>query len=143
LVDPDNRRPVDFAGRRRLLAELDAGALPPVDATGAAKLLVTSRALRLRRDHPEWFIRYRPVDVVGRARSHVIAADRGGVVVAVVRLPVGLERAGGWRDTRVAIRRGDHVDVLTGRRYDGGWVPADDLFHRYPVVLLAPDRRPE
>ncbi|HEV2087513.1 MAG TPA: malto-oligosyltrehalose synthase, partial [Cryptosporangiaceae bacterium] len=53
LVDPDNRRPVDFTARGELLACLDAGWLPEVDAGGAAKLLVTSRALRLRRDAPE------------------------------------------------------------------------------------------
>ena len=60
LVDPDNRRPVDFELRRRLLADLDRGTLPALDDTGAAKLLVTSRALRLRRDHPELFTRYAP-----------------------------------------------------------------------------------
>src|SRR5204862_2776151 len=65
LVDPDNRRPVDFALRRDLLARLDAGWLPPVDASGAAKLLVTTRALRLRRARPGLFTRYRPVYAEG------------------------------------------------------------------------------
>ncbi|MER7475639.1 malto-oligosyltrehalose synthase, partial [Micromonospora sp. NPDC000018] len=67
LVDPDNRRPVDFAVRRQLLADLDAGRLPRVDAGGAAKLLVVSRTLRLRRDRPELFTGYRPVPAHGRA----------------------------------------------------------------------------
>src|SRR5690606_21527206 len=57
LVDPDNRRPVDFAVRRELLARIDAGWRPPIDETGAAKLLVTSRALRLRRERRELFTR--------------------------------------------------------------------------------------
>ncbi len=61
LVDPDNRRPVDFAARRELLARIDDGWLPPIDDTGAAKLLVTARALRLRRQRPELFRSYRPV----------------------------------------------------------------------------------
>ena len=52
LVDPDNRRPVDFAHRAALLAEIDSGATPLVDAGGAAKLLVTSRALRLQARSP-------------------------------------------------------------------------------------------
>src|ERR1700736_5375686 len=63
LVDPDNRRPVDYVRRQSLLADLDAGRLDaasspdpdPVARLDAAKLLVTSRALRLRRDHPDWF----------------------------------------------------------------------------------------
>ncbi|MFD0787445.1 malto-oligosyltrehalose synthase, partial [Micromonospora azadirachtae] len=45
LVDPDNRRPVDFAVREQLLARLGAGWQPPVDSRGAAKLLVVSRTL--------------------------------------------------------------------------------------------------
>jgi (1->4)-alpha-D-glucan 1-alpha-D-glucosylmutase len=137
LVDPDNRRPVDFDHRRRLLAEIDAGQLPPVDATGAAKLLVTSRALRLRRERPEWFTRYQPVDVAGSARAHVIAVDRGGVVVAVVRHPVGLARHG-WDDTVIATRSRAFVDALTGRPHAGGLIAAAELFERYPAVLLAP-----
>ena len=68
LVDPDNRRPVDYDLRRRLLAALDAGDGPGRSTTtGAAKLLVVSRALRLRRDSPELFTGYQPV-----------AADRPG-----------------------------------------------------------------
>jgi (1->4)-alpha-D-glucan 1-alpha-D-glucosylmutase len=141
LVDPDNRRPVDFDHRRRLLAEIDAGRLPPVDATGAAKLLVTSRTLRLRRDRPEWFTRYAPVDVAGPSPAHVIAVDRGGVVVAVVRHPVRLARRGGWGDTAIATRSRAFVDVLTGRPHAGGMISAADLFERYPVALLAPAER--
>src|SRR3712207_829373 len=60
LVDPDNRRPVDYALRRKLLASLDAGDMPALDESGAAKLLVVSRVLRGRRDHPEWFAGYEP-----------------------------------------------------------------------------------
>jgi (1->4)-alpha-D-glucan 1-alpha-D-glucosylmutase len=54
LVDPDNRRDVDFADRRARLARLDAGH-PPADLDDE-KLLVTSRTLRLRREHPDWFV---------------------------------------------------------------------------------------
>ncbi len=137
LVDPDNRRPVDFAQRRALLAELDAGALPAVDATGAAKLLVTSRALRLRRDRPDLFTRYAPLAVVGTRADHLVAFDRGGAVTLATRLPVGLLAAGGWRDTTVLLPGRAVVDVISGERFEGGEVLVGDILERYPVALLA------
>ncbi len=60
LVDPDNRRPVDFDRRRALLAEVRQSH-PSVDASGAAKLWVTTQALLARRDHPELFTGYAPL----------------------------------------------------------------------------------
>ena len=73
LVDPDNRRPVDFESRAALLAELDGGARPRltggVDDPGAAKLLVTRAALRLRRDQPELFTGYAPLAASGEAAA--------------------------------------------------------------------------
>jgi (1->4)-alpha-D-glucan 1-alpha-D-glucosylmutase len=135
LVDPDNRRPVDFAHRRTLLARLDAGWLPPVDATGAAKLLVTSRALRLRRHAPERFGGYRPVYPDGPAGGHAVAFDRGGVIAVATRLPVGLRRGGGWRETVLPLPAGEWTDGLTGVGYHGAARLAE-MLNRYPVALL-------
>ncbi|MVA76842.1 malto-oligosyltrehalose synthase [Auraticoccus sp. F435] len=132
LVDPDNRRPVDFALRRRLLAEDPS---PVVDASGTAKLRVVREALRLRRDRPELFTGYTPVLADGPAADHLLAFDRGGAVTCVTRLPLTLAEAGGWRDT--AIEVGAVVDVLSGRQHSGR-VPAADLFASLPVALLAP-----
>ncbi|WP_243075030.1 malto-oligosyltrehalose synthase [Microbacterium sp. SS28] len=141
LVDPDNRRRVDFAARQALLAELDAGfrrgELPPIDASGVAKLLVTSRTLRLRRDRPELFTRYTPMTVVGEASDHCIAFDRGGALAVATRLPVGLAERGGWGDTTLLRHGGAAVDILTGRRYEGPRVRVGDLLSTYPVALLA------
>jgi maltooligosyltrehalose synthase len=71
LVDPDNRRPVDFDERVGLLADLDGGARPTlsggVDDPGAAKLLVTRAALGLRRDRSELFGSYTPLPATGEA----------------------------------------------------------------------------
>ncbi|RWR22001.1 malto-oligosyltrehalose synthase [Microbacterium enclense] len=138
LVDPDNRRPVDFAERARLLASLDAeDATPPaVDATGAAKLLVTSRALRVRRDCPERYSLYRPLEAAGAASGHVVAFDRGGVSAVATRLPHGLREAGGWRDTVLLRPHVPAVDVLTGRRFPGGPVLLSELLQDLPVALL-------
>lgn len=138
LVDPDNRRPVDFARRRRLLAAIDAGQHPPVDATGAAKLLVVARALRLRRDRPELFTRYLPATVIGPAAEHAIAFDRGGALTVATRLPVGLAARGSdpWEGTTLLKVSEPAVDVLTGRRFDGGEVAMSQLLSDYPVALL-------
>ncbi|NYF58716.1 malto-oligosyltrehalose synthase [Micromonospora purpureochromogenes] len=138
LVDPDNRRPVDFAVRRDLLARLDGGLRPAVAADGAAKLLVVSRTLRLRRDHPELFTTYRPVAARGPAGAHAVAFDRGGAVAVVTRLPLGLARSGGWRGTTLSISGNSVTDVFTGRVYSGSELLLDDLLSTYPVALLAP-----
>jgi (1->4)-alpha-D-glucan 1-alpha-D-glucosylmutase len=134
LVDPDNRRPVDFSARREMLARLDAGWCPPVDASGAAKLLVTSRALRQRLERP--FTGYARLGADGPAREHVVGFDRGGVVTVVTRLPVGLRRRGGWGDTGLALPAGEWTDALTGHRFAGPAVPLVDLLRVYPVALL-------
>ena len=140
LVDPDNRRAVDFAVRRALLARLDRGWMPDVDASGAAKLLLTSRALRLRCDRPELFTRYRDLPVVGLASGHAIAFDRGGAVAVATRLPARLARSGGWRDTAVLLPPGTWRDVLTGRTVPGGRAAVAGVLSGYPVALLVRTR---
>lgn len=136
LVDPDNRRAVDFAARRALLARLDDGWLPPVDESGAAKLLLVSRMLRLRRDRPELFTRYTPLEVAGDAAGHGIAFDRGGAIAVATRLPVGLAARGGWGDTVVMLPGGAWRDAVTGRRVAGGRAALADVLADYPVALL-------
>ncbi|MCU1571063.1 MAG: treY, partial [Naasia sp.] len=136
LVDPDNRRPVDFGLRRRLLADIDAGAKPPVDESGAAKLLVTATALRLRRDRPDLFTGYTPLSASGTAADHLVAFDRGGAISLATRLPVGLAGAGGWGDTALDIGSAPVVDVLSGRRHPGGVLQVRDVLTDYPVALL-------
>lgn len=136
LVDPDNRRSVDFAVRRALLAQVHAGALPPIDETGAAKLLVTTRTLRLRRDRPELFTGYTPLFARGPAADHAVAFDRGGAIAVATRLPISLAEHGGWADTALELGSAPVVDVLTGMTYEGGAIPLARLLGRYPVALL-------
>jgi (1->4)-alpha-D-glucan 1-alpha-D-glucosylmutase len=134
LVDPDNRRPVDYARRRELLADLDAGTLP-ADLDGE-KLLVTSRALRLRGEHPEWFAGgYEALAAEGPAADHALAFRRGGVTVVVTRLPAGLDRRGGWEDTHLPLPGGPWRDLVTGRSYASP-VPLAGLFGTLPVAIL-------
>lgn len=133
LVDPDNRRPVDFELRREILAGIE-DAPPPVDESGAAKLHVVARTLRLRWERPELFAGYAPVEATGPAAEHLVGFVRDNLVAVATRLPLGLGRVGGWRDTALALQ-GEWADVLTDRAHSGD-VPVAELLDRYPVALL-------
>ncbi len=138
LVDPDNRRPVDFTARADLLTRIDHGWLPDVDDSGAAKLLVVSRALRARRDHPQRFTGYTPLRTTGPAAPHAVAFARNGVVAVATRLPVGLAARGGWGETVLPLPGGSWTDAFTGFSTSSR-VPLADLLARYPVALLLAD----
>lgn len=139
LVDPDNRRPVEFDVSAGLLAHIDEGWLPEVDSSGAAKVLVTAKALRLRRDRPELFTGYRPVYAEGSRAGHLVGFDRGGAIALATRLPVGLSATGGWADTTIDLGEEPVRDELTGREFRGR-VAVASVFERYPVALLAVTR---
>lgn len=132
LVDPDNRRPVDFAARRGLLESLSAP--PPVDGSGAAKLWVVARTLRARREQPELFRGYRPLRAAGAAAQHAVAFDRGGAISVATRLPTRLARDGGWRDTALHLDE-PHREAFTGTVYAGDVLLAEVLT-TLPVALL-------
>jgi (1->4)-alpha-D-glucan 1-alpha-D-glucosylmutase len=126
LVDPDNRRPVDYSARRSALATLEH-----------PKLRVTAAALRLRSRRPESFLSggYTPLLPKGAAQQHLIAFMRGDdVVVAVSRWTLGLGETG-WGDTVLLLPTGKWVNVLTGRNLTGQ-ARADELFVELPVALL-------
>ncbi|HET9871947.1 MAG TPA: malto-oligosyltrehalose synthase [Propionibacteriaceae bacterium] len=131
LVDPDNRRPVDFSDLRRLQAGTEA---PGIDDSGAAKLWVTSHALRVRREQPDAFVDYRPLTARGAVADHLVAFDRGRAITLATRLPVGLSAAGGWGDTTIELPAGSR-DALTGRTF-AGVVRVADVLADYPVALL-------
>ena len=151
LVDPDNRRRVDYPRRRALLAALDAGA--PATGLDAEKLLVTSRALRLRRLHPDWFTGgYAPLAADGPAAGHAVAFQRGCAITVATRLPEGLRRCGGWSTTALAVPDGRWLNVLTGATHTGlrpllsdilgrGGGVGDSTALRLPVALLVPTHR--
>jgi (1->4)-alpha-D-glucan 1-alpha-D-glucosylmutase len=144
LVDPDNRRPVDFGRRQELLRAIDAGDAPGALADlDAAKLLVTSRTLRLRREHPDWFLAgdYHPLAATGPAADHVVAFARAGQAVTVVtRLPRGLRARDGWGITSLNLPAGPSRwrDILTGRVISSP-APLDELMASLPVALLIPE----
>jgi (1->4)-alpha-D-glucan 1-alpha-D-glucosylmutase len=131
LVDPDNRRPVDYDARRRMLA---TEGLPAVDDTGAAKLHLVAALLRLRRDRPQAFLgtSYAPLDAGPRA----VAFVRGDEVVTVAPVrALDVERHG-WGEDAVTLPDGRWTDVLTGAGRDGGTVRLEDLLADFPVAVL-------
>jgi len=132
LVDPDNRRPVDYDLRRRLLASLPE--VPTVDDTGAAKLWLIHRILADRRRRPDAYgagSGYQPLAAEGRAADRVVAFWRtGGVVTIAPRLSLGLE----WGDTAVSLPEGPWTDILTGTPVGDTRVEA--LLARFPVAVL-------
>jgi len=141
LVDPDSRRPVDFAVRARLVRELDGLDAPAIldrMDEGLPKLHLIARALRLRAERADTFERdaYEPLHAEGERADHVIAYARGtDVAVVVPRWIVRL--AGEWRDTTVRLPDGAWCDRLTGAPRGGGAIRLAELLDPFPVALLA------
>jgi len=141
LVDPDNRRPVDFELRRRLLAETQgltaAQAWSRCDM-GLPKLFLIQKALAARSACPEAFGprgTYTPLYATGGKAGHVMAFQRGGRAITIVpRLLIGL--GGDWGDTRLELPPGTWLDVFTGDAYKGGRQPVARFFGSFPVSLL-------
>ena len=164
LVDPDNRRPVDYERRRALLAELRshpdaASACAAAFASlpdGRAKLYVLWRLLELRKEREALFrtAGYVAVRASGERSRHLIAFARrheGAIVLTVVpRLIAGLGVKPGtlpcgaevWGDTRIDLSFiGDGVmlrDVFTGRehRVTSSGLALADILDRVPVSVL-------
>lgn len=140
LVDPDNRRPVDVDALVARLARLDDGAGPR--SLADEKMLVTSRALRLRRDVPEAFVGPDAGFVpLPHSSGHTLTFARtvagvSRVVVVATRLAAAVERLGGWADHTVALPEGTWHDVLSDRVLPGGVQPVADVLERLPVALL-------
>jgi (1->4)-alpha-D-glucan 1-alpha-D-glucosylmutase len=142
LVDPDNRRPVDFELRVGLLCELDGlgaeGAWARAEE-GLPKLLVVQRTLQLRHRRPAAFGpdgSYRPLSAEGPKAAHVVAFARAEEVVTVVpRLVLGL--GGDWGVTELELPTGAWHNELTGEAVAGGRQSLAELLARFPVALLS------
>jgi len=140
LVDPDNRRPVDFPLRRALLDEVPSLSPEAILARmdeGLPKLWLIRQGLHLRRRRPEFFGpagSYRPLTAEGRKAGHVVAFVRGdGAISVVPRLIIGLDDD--WADTVLELPEGGWHNILTGDESGGGTVPLSEMFMRFPVGL--------
>ncbi len=145
LVDPDNRRPVDFDLRRRLLEGLVGQ--PKLERIladmegGLPKLWVIYQALQVRCRLPEAFGpegSYQALPVRG---EHALAFLRGGRVATVVPRLVG-RRERTWGQTVVELPGGKWKNQLTGEFHSGGELRLGDVLHHFPVALLVREQAP-
>jgi (1->4)-alpha-D-glucan 1-alpha-D-glucosylmutase len=143
LVDPDNRRLVDYGERSKRLARLDRGETPR--DLDDEKLRVTSAALRLRRDEASSFVGpdsvYEPLEADS---PHALAFARGDadgpkVVTVATRFAARLATQGGWGEATLALPPGEWVDALTGRPVSAdaaGRAALGRVLGELPVALL-------
>lgn len=145
LVDPDNRRPVDYDQREAQLARLDARGYDAaaLGDVSAAKLWLTSRVLRLRRDQPELFGREAGYAPLTSDSPHLLGFHRGGRVATLVTRWPGSLSADGWDGARVALPTGSWRDVLTDTTHavPAEGAPCEQLLAALPVALLVLEGR--
>jgi (1->4)-alpha-D-glucan 1-alpha-D-glucosylmutase len=140
LVDPDNRRPVDYTQRRQYLAELEdlsPEAIWQRAEEGLPKLWVVRQTLDVRRQYPHRFgaeSDYRPLKVEG-APNAVAYARGDDLIVVAPRLTLRHGRA--WDGATLEIPSGEWRNPFTGENHAGGRVSIADLLARFPVCLLA------
>jgi (1->4)-alpha-D-glucan 1-alpha-D-glucosylmutase len=157
LVDPDNRRPVDYAVRGQML-EPAGKALDAVEGweTGRIKQQIVRRSLAVRAQVPELFARgdYLPLETRGTHAGAVLAftrrhGNRTALVVVPLRSYALLDAASApvfdpaaWADTTVQLPQGmqelQWSDAYTGRtlRADGGRLAIGEVLATLPVALL-------
>lgn len=163
LVDPDNRRPVDYEKRSLYLEEIKTradkellqliGDLLKSPEDGRIKLFLIYQALKARRAHPELFQRggYQKLTVVGSLKPHIVAFTRDlgdtQVMVIVPRFLTSLVKEGEyplgeqvWHETRILQAPGSSVvwqDMISGQEIQGEdtlWIK--DILNQFPVALL-------
>ena len=140
LVDPDNRRPVDFDHRWHQLGRLASQSAEEIldqGTDGTAKLYVVHCALNARRRLPEAFGPagvFQPLQATGPKALHAVAYVRGGRCLTVApRLVVGL--GNDWGDTWLELPAGVWTNAFTGERSAGGRQAIGSLLARFPVGL--------
>ncbi|MFP4110083.1 MAG: malto-oligosyltrehalose synthase [Desulfonatronovibrio sp.] len=145
LVDPDNRRPVDFDLRRKLLSEISALNTEQIIngmEKGLPKLWLIRQTLHLRRNRPELFGTagtYEPVYAEGNKAAHIIAFCRGGEAITIVPR-LNLKRGDGWDKTILKLPSGSWHNLLTKENFAGGPREIARLLDKFPVALLIKDK---
>ncbi len=139
LVDPDNRRPVDYTLRAKLLDDLrnlDAAQIMARSDDGLPKLQVVHRSLQLRGEHPAWFgpeADYLSLEVTGPDADRVVAFQRGEDVITVI--PRWMQQ-GGLPNATLHLPQGSWKNEFTGEDLASGEQNTQTLLQSFPVALL-------
>jgi (1->4)-alpha-D-glucan 1-alpha-D-glucosylmutase len=141
LVDPDNRRPVDYDLRRKLLSELPNLNVDDVWRRideGLPKLWTIYHTLRTRRTYVSAFSdegSYVPLTAEGAKADHLVSYMRGDeTVIMVPRLVLTL--ANDWRDTVLRVPRGNWRNQLSGELHNGCELAIGKILAPFPIALL-------
>ena len=160
LVDPDNRRPVDFAIREEVLHQMSKDESGWAEhctemlrnwTDGRAKLWVTRKSLKARQEHRDIFDsgKYTSLRTSGAKAAHAIGYSRSiddrtavvlfprfthGLMNGEMRMPLGNV----WGDTRITIPQGTYKNVFTGEGISGGDVLCSEALKTFPLMLLVP-----
>jgi (1->4)-alpha-D-glucan 1-alpha-D-glucosylmutase len=155
LVDPDNRRPVDFQSRSKLLTSLESSGLPRTMEDGRAKLWLTSRLLRCRKQNADLFLKasYRPIYANGERANSIFCFVRvynhQTLLVLVPRLFASFTAEASsdskrWGDTRIdlpASIKESFENVLTGQvLHAGAPISIAGLLGEFPVAVFIQNR---
>ncbi|MGV0026830.1 malto-oligosyltrehalose synthase [Phormidesmis priestleyi] len=161
LVDPDNRRPVDFEQRRSLLKDLKLRAKTDLQALiselldtrhdGRIKLFLTFQALQARKAHFEIFQQgdYLPLEITGKFKDYIIAFSRRYeeriAVTIVPRFLTDITKPGKppidsvWRDTYIQLpaTSTSWKDAISGKTLESSErVAIAQILQQFPVALL-------
>jgi len=141
LVDPDNRGPVDFEVRKKMLAEMHTLSVAEIlerMESGMPKLWTVHKALEVRQRFSECFGPqgdYRPIYPTGEMQEHVVAFVRDERIATVVpRLSFGVKDQ--WYDTAITLPVSSWRNAYTGERFSAGIISVAQLFATFPVALL-------
>ncbi len=141
LVDPDNRREVDY---KRLIAlqkeamGLDGPLDLSTDDTGLSKMWLIMKTLDFRRENPGFFepgSSYSALHPSGEKANHLLAYMRGeDCLVMTPRLP--LKRGSSWSETFLTVPEGNWENLFTGEEFSGNRIRVEDMLKVFPVALL-------
>jgi (1->4)-alpha-D-glucan 1-alpha-D-glucosylmutase len=138
LVDPDNRRLIDFELRKKLPAEMKnlyAGEIWKRRAEGLPKLWLIQKTLKLRERFPDFFgFNYKPVFARGEKSENIIAFSRGEKIITIIPRFL-LELNNDWQNTSLELPRGNWQNEFTAENFNGK-VRMENLFQQFPVALL-------